>query len=359
MPNIFTAHARGLRGPGVDQSYVDGMGLKSANYLGATAPVLRNLFDKDKATPDTGINGDTGVIYPADDISLTGAIPVGGLPSVTASVDLYKYAFFNFAGEFVGGDDGLGTVLIDAGDPLSIPDGSFYLKFDTPTAFIPGLMVVPGIALPTRYIAFGAADSEPWAGKTLGFVGDSISAVHVYQPIVASLLQADFHQFTNDGFSGRKMGEAVPVLTGGNLGTLDLLSVFLGTNDFGGNTPLGAHGDATGAGTFYGNTRNVIETALTTNLDMQMMMVTPMKRGVVSGMPAWDDSNTAGHVLEDYVEAIIRVAADYAVPVLDLFRLSNLNDLTLSTYASDLLHPSTMQAWNMIARKFAAFIRSI
>ena len=368
--NLFSAKVRAIRGPGLstaDRAFIDSasdrldvMPVQAANYLGAGTAVLRNLFDKRRAVADTNIAGETGETYYAADISLTGSIPVGGLGTVTAGVPLFNYCFYDYSGAFLTGGQSLtASPLIDEGDPLTVPADAFYLRFGLATALVEDLMVVPGNPLPASFVPFPAPATAPWAGKKFGFVGDSISAVHVYQPMVAELLDAKFVQFTDDGFSGRKMGEAVPVLTGGNLGTLDLLGVFLGTNDFGGNTPLGAHGDATDAGTFYGNTRSVIETALSANLDMQVMMVTPMKRGVVSGLPAWDDPNTAGHVLEDYVDAIIRVAADYAVPVLDMFRVSNFNDLTLATYASDRLHPSTMQAWNMIARKFAAFIRTI
>lgn len=331
--------------------------LQSANYDASGKPVLRNLFDKTNIALNKNINGATGEVYNSPGAAVSGQMLVGGLPQITASVAIYNYAFYDFAGVYVGGEN-LSTP-ITAGAAIDVPDGAYYARFSFPPSVGGSIVVVPGNPLPSIYIPFATPYSEPWSGKTVGHIGDSITATHMYQAQVSQLLGSTWKQFTDDGVSGRKMAECVPVLTNDNLSDIDLLTFLLGTNDFGGNTPLGAYGDATSAGTFYGDTRLVIETALTVKPWIQLLMLTPMKRGELAGMPAWDEPNSVGHVLAEYVDAIIRICADYAVPVLDMFRTSNFNDISLPIYATDLLHPSTDLAWSMIARKIAGRARDI
>ena len=133
-----------------------------------------------------------------------------------------------------------------------------------------------------------------------------------------------------------------------------ILTVWGGTNDY-----AGAGGDGVPLGsselsnrdkfTFYGALRVLIEELSTTFPSQKIGFMTPIFR-VNCHQP-----NLQGHKLIDYVDAIIEVCAEYGIPVLDLFRISGINEKNHVTLLADGLHPKGVGQL-FISRKIAKFI---
>ncbi|MBO5287170.1 MAG: hypothetical protein J6B34_03515 [Clostridia bacterium] len=139
----------------------------------------------------------------------------------------------------------------------------------------------------------------------------------------------------------------------------DLISIFMGTNDYGHDTPLGTIDDTTDV-SFYGALNVIIPQLLEKNPDATIVFITPLHRygygtNNGTGQPHTYDSvpNGAGHTLEEYANAIVEVCGKYGVHVIDLFNLCDLDpsiELTREMYMEDGLHP------NAIGHKYIATI---
>ncbi|CAG7648592.1 SGNH/GDSL hydrolase family protein [Paenibacillus allorhizosphaerae] len=185
--------------------------------------------------------------------------------------------------------------------------------------------------------------SSKWRGKSWGTLGDSITAANMYQPIVSEAL--GFARTVNYGQSG------CPVTAGGDRDygatvhmarkmdfTLDCVTVFAGVNDYRLAKPLGNRRRRDDVHTFHGAYATLIESILTNNPDCRLNLWTPLHRDK-DGFDIYR-ANEAGHRLVDYVEAVRELAAEYALPVLDLYAESGFNKLTLPFLTSDGLHPN-------------------
>ncbi|WP_426955259.1 SGNH/GDSL hydrolase family protein [Muricoccus radiodurans] len=194
---------------------------------------------------------------------------------------------------------------------------------------------------------------NPWEGKTYGVIGDSITYWNFYQNMVSQAMDAPL--VINDGIEGRQMTDALIREGGGHaFDNVDLLAVFLGTNDYGGNHALGSYSDPVTAGTFYASTRQTIETILAEKPSIELVMVTPLVRGDYPGQPVNPGPNATGAYLWQYVEAIKEVAQDYHVPVLDLYHDFAITMDNLDVYTVDNLHPN-YQGHELIAKEMVNF----
>ena len=141
----------------------------------------------------------------------------------------------------------------------------------------------------------------------------------------------------------------------------DITVVFGGTNDFGhGDAPLGSFDDRTPM-TFYGGCHLLMQTLLERFPDQLIVIMTPIHRleedRLVDGAPSADP---ADH-LESYVNALQQVAAYYALPVLDLFRVSGIQPnvpVIQEKYCPDGLHPSDL-GHARIASLLEGFLRAL
>ena len=114
-----------------------------------------------------------------------------------------------------------------------------------------------------------------------------------------------------------------------DIAKVDVLLVGLGTNDQ--NVPLGNLGDATSAGTFYGNMRWVLETYLQAKPSMRIIMITPQYNGFAT--PA---------VAQEYANAEVTIGQSMGIPVINMFALGGVNSFTSSTLLLDGTHPTAM-----------------
>jgi lysophospholipase L1-like esterase len=139
----------------------------------------------------------------------------------------------------------------------------------------------------------------------------------------------------------------------------DLITVFAGTNDYGGHTPLGTINDSKETASFYGYIKKVIYTVLTSKPSIKLTFFTPLQRGTFTGQPTYPAPNNLGFTLDQYVDAIIKVCQMYAIPCLDLFRVSGVNEYTLSTMTTDNLHLNNGVGGQTVARTIQGFIETL
>lgn len=125
-------------------------------------------------------------------------------------------------------------------------------------------------------------------------------------------------------------------------GTFPVGDVFVlnhGTNDFGLSRELGTTADYTGNTgdtTFYGALRIFVDYCYTTNINYQIVLITPLQR---THGPDVNTANGLGYYLYQYADAVKWVGAKESLPVVDLFNYSGLNTHNLANYTIDGLHP--------------------
>ena len=197
-----------------------------------------------------------------------------------------------------------------------------------------------------------------WEGKTAVCVGDSITAgsgtTTIYYNILKDLLK--FSTVTGMGVAGSCVsaksnygnGNSPLINRYSSIPDKDLITIFMGTNDYGHETPMGTIADTTDV-SFYGALNVIIPGILTAHPNSRLVWITPTRRhgfgkngANVSFTYDWLPNNS-GNTLGDYVNAIKEVCARYAVPIIDLYSQCGLQPAIAgikSTYTADGLHPN-------------------
>lgn len=197
-------------------------------------------------------------------------------------------------------------------------------------------------------------------GKRIAFLGDSITeGVGVgcgdcplrYDDLTARALGAEA---LNYGIGGTRLAHQTRASEGdaradldfsGRLflmdGSADAVVVFGGTNDYGhGDAPFGTREDRTHA-TFMGAVRYIIESLRARYPGRPIVFIAPARRNGDEAVYFCQAENPHARPLVDYVDAIREIAAEYGVPVLDLYRTLGIDPNTAEdreAYAPDGLH---------------------
>ena len=216
-----------------------------------------------------------------------------------------------------------------------------------------------------------------YAGKSMITAGDSITwqdgkaytgtsnIARGWQTVVKeNLILASVK---NIAISGRSMADGTPNGDGTVTTVLsqtalpeDLFVIAAGTNDFKLNVAIGELkniGDVFDRTTFYGAYQTTLEYILSKRKDIRIVLFTPLHR-TQSGYNSTTFENTAGHKLNDYVEAIKAVGARYSVPVCDMYANSGINMLTVSVDTLDGLHPNDV-GYSKMGNYASKFINNI
>lgn len=192
--------------------------------------------------------------------------------------------------------------------------------------------------------------AHPWNGAKMGFMGDSITwgydgtslsstSITPYWKLLTIMLSGTstgdtLHAY---GINGSTIGVGVNSPMCNRVTSLDasanLQFIFGGTNDFDiGNMPLGeqfAINDGvrtlnTDKTTFYGGYNSLITTMLSHMPNTTIVIMTPLHRGRTfdDGSRTEWQSNNQGLFLNDYVEAIKKIASWFGIPVIDLYNVT-------------------------------------
>jgi lysophospholipase L1-like esterase len=127
-------------------------------------------------------------------------------------------------------------------------------------------------------------------------------------------------------------------------GTPDIITIALGTNDYGNGCPIGVLSDSPSAQTvdsfsFYGCYRKLVETLADMYPETPIVLITPFQRS------GGNSKNSDGNTLSDYADAIRTIGKYYSLIVCDLYAESGLSIGTITdaygkgnTYTGDGLH---------------------
>ena len=233
-----------------------------------------------------------------------------------------------------------------------------------------------GLLFSKYFVASESVQAKgPWADKSAVFVGDSITAGtncdgETYWELLKEALELG--SVTDMGIAGSCISstsdyglENSPLINRfDSIPEADLISIFMGTNDYGHDTPLGTIDDMEDV-SFYG-ALNVILSALKVKYpNATIVFVTPLHRYGFGTNSATGETHTfdsvpngAGHTLEDYVNAIKLACEKHGVAVVDLYcelDMDPSNDETREYYMPDGLHPNTAghrQIANILTHSF-------
>lgn len=212
-----------------------------------------------------------------------------------------------------------------------------------------------------------------WKGKIWDAYGDSITEVN-FRALLNYLYfvqeQLGIKQVNNYGVSGYRFDQ-VATQVDSSTTTPDVITVFCGTNNFGnvggGNIPLGNTTDASTVNSVCGHIRLVIEKLLNKHPETHIGFITPLPRS--NGNSVGKQTNEIGYTMEELVDCIIEICNQYSIPVLDLYRNSNLrpwissnNEAYFSCTKSpsgDGLHPNILGHELFIAPKVKDFLNKL
>jgi lysophospholipase L1-like esterase len=355
---------------------------KTTFFSELTSP---NIFNKDTITTPgivasnngTIVTGGGAVNYLASDF-----IPVS--PSKTYYTTFsYDGAWYNSSQVYISGFTGTPQARI-----ITPPAGAAFLRITFALAAKDTAMVAAD-ALPTSYEPYGTtlnfktgqyaediADQlspyitapSKWSGKTWNVIGDSITehnnkTSQNYQDYISAKIGCVVNNY---GISGT--GWRTPSVSGGTnafyqrvssfAAGADLITVFGGVNDwYQVGTPfvMGSFGDTDPAISFYGAVNSVITQLITKYPTKIIAVFTPIPCDNNWG------TNSAGVTLDQIAEAIITVSKHYSLPVLDLYRHSNVYawDASYKAYAMpDGLHLND-NGHKALADKILAFLNAL
>ena len=192
-------------------------------------------------------------------------------------------------------------------------------------------------------------------------IGDSITVGFVDKPYATLVGEVMDMTVVNLGVSGSAITvandrtDSIYERRGDIPEDADIISIFGGTNDFGHNSFMGQSNSASFY-EFYGAFRMLIEWIQQNRPNATLFVMTPLHRE--------DDQieNSNGYTLEDYVNVIRDVCEKYSVPVLDLFKMGELNpniEKHKELFASDGLHPLQSIHTKLGIYKIPQFIRGL
>lgn len=203
-----------------------------------------------------------------------------------------------------------------------------------------------------------------WEDKSWITLGDSITRANGYQDNLKDLL--GFSKVTNLGENGQTMAwqpKNKSTYTVGkmiNYKNYDLVTIFIGTNDFRYNKKLGTIQNSGSNDfdekTFIGAYQLLIEYILASNPEINLVLITPPQR-IHDGYDT-NFKNEVGSKLIDYVSAIESLGEIYSLPVLDLYREGGITKENINVFTRDGLHPNDI-GYKRISDKMYRFLLSI
>ena len=203
-------------------------------------------------------------------------------------------------------------------------------------------------------------------GKTWLPIGDSITTQASYRPVLSSFYKmTEISGAYGNGMQvGYSSGEKYSILSRiDNIasGTPDIITIALGTNDYGNNCPIGEITDDVSTQTaesytFIGCYKKLIETLYEKYGNVPMLLITPFPRN------GKDNSNSANATLQDYANAIKTVGNHYSIPVCDMLiesgvPIGTLSEINEKYYTEDGLH-LTKRAGRIVTPKIAFMMSS-
>lgn len=189
-----------------------------------------------------------------------------------------------------------------------------------------------------------------WSGKVWNAIGDSITWLDKYMPVVKnSLALSSYRNYGKSGFS--------TVMLKGDLDSwdvnADIVTFFAGTNDFGRCDTLA---------TTQSSVDYIFSNLKVKYPNKTIAVFLPLQRWGYTGDTVKGSqptmTNSDGITLRQYCDVIKSKAEQYGIPVLDLYYLSGIDKNNISTYTTDGLHPNN-EGFSKIAQVMIDFINTL
>ncbi len=137
--------------------------------------------------------------------------------------------------------------------------------------------------------------------------------------------------------------------------TVDIITIAYGTNDINAKTQIDDSSAPLSTATFLGAMRYSIERITTAYPHIKIMIITPVYRYWTEDGTDVHTRDFDGHSFVEWVDGMIRVAEEYSLPCVDLYRTSGLNSVNRSMYytPNDGVHPNEL-GLELIGKKIAA-----
>lgn len=138
----------------------------------------------------------------------------------------------------------------------------------------------------------------------------------------------------------------------------EIVTVSLGTNDYGRNGTLGTLSDSTSVNSVYGHAKLIVETIKQKAPGARIIFTTPIPRetnGTANSRYCMTYPNGNGFTLEDVADAIKEICVYYGIECIDFSTTSPLNYFNFTTYQKDELHP-TIDGHKLLGEVFATKI---
>lgn len=194
--------------------------------------------------------------------------------------------------------------------------------------------------------------------------GENFSETNIkvigYQQVVKEKLDLD--KIYNLGISGASLavssnypmnGSIVKDISYKEINKSEVITIFVGTNDFKLNVPLGEINDLNET-TFIGAYEILINRILENKSDNQKIyLISPLQRN----KDGYDINkvNDVEYKLNDYVEAVKSIGEKFNIPVLDVYNNYDININNLDKYTIDGLHLNN-DGYEVLGEDVATFI---
>lgn len=221
--------------------------------------------------------------------------------------------------------------------------------------------------------------NSQWKGRTIVFLGDSITdkrrigTNYVYWEYLREMLMIHPLVYGQSGHTWKNVLQQAEKLSELDMTEIAAILIFAGTNDFNNGIPMGAlytesstivnhNGNQVdrmmrkpnyAEDTFYGRINTALQYLKSKYPEKQIIILTPLHRGFAQFsasniQPDEQYANAKGLYISDYVEALKLAAAQWSVPVIDLYGASGLqpmlesNSIFFADKNNDLLHPNAL-----------------
>ena len=176
--------------------------------------------------------------------------------------------------------------------------------------------------------------------------------------IVEQLIAGDFTLaragLAYSGGDSYVLNTIIPDLESLDMSTVDILTIFGGTNDYANNVPLG-EADSDNKMIENGALNYMLEALTTAYLNLSVFVFTPIVKKP-GGIWCEDIQNSQGLKLSDYGICCMDAAKRFMIPACDLYHEMGINQYNFYNYiSSDNTHPTDF-GFRSIARKMASFI---
>lgn len=326
------------------------------------------LFNKD-SVDKTGMYLSSGSFWKTDKYFSTGLFPVvGGMKLVnnySTNTSSSIVTLWDANGVFIPNDE-----LSYKGDnPIIIPEnkGVCFARMSIPyQSYSEDIQIVSSDFIPSKKLRYMGVvpyhyrdEYSNYVGCKMSCFGDSFTGMGRWQPTVKGYLGLkEVQGFFQDGGTLVNIYNQIENVDDDT----DIVTVWIGTNDYGTSRPLGTLNDSIeNPTTYYGCLRYVAEWLQTNKPNTTILFITPMQRNdtTVSSFATTNGvndrgmaKNNIGYVLEDYVDAMINVANLYNIPYWDCYRMSGVGKLNIMSHTDEGLHP-TVEEGRILGRKIA------